>query len=193
MNLLLDRLCKLIEIILAVLMVAMVAMVFGNVVLRYVANSGITVSEELSRWMFVWMCFLGAIVAVRERGHLGTDMLVSRLPNGGKRAMLVVAQLAMLYVNWLLLQGSWAQVEINREVEAPVSGLSQAIFYGSGVVFAVLASVVLLWELFRTLTGQLSDAELVMVQENEDLAELQHDGVPHAATPEASQTFQPRR
>ena len=58
----------------------MVVLVFGNVVLRYAFNSGITVSEELSRWLFVWLTFLGAIVALKEHGHLGTDMLVGRLP-----------------------------------------------------------------------------------------------------------------
>ena len=65
----------------------MVVMVFGNVVLRYGFNSGITVSEEMSRWLFVWMTFLGAIVALREHGHLGTDMLVSRLPAGGQEGL----------------------------------------------------------------------------------------------------------
>jgi TRAP-type C4-dicarboxylate transport system permease small subunit len=64
----------------------MAAMVFGNVVLRYVFNSGIAVSEELSRWLFVWMTFLGAVVALKENGHLGTDMLVSRLGRTGKRS-----------------------------------------------------------------------------------------------------------
>ena len=51
----------------------MVVLVFGNVVLRYGFNSGITVSEELSRWLLVWLTFLGAIVAVREHAHLGVD------------------------------------------------------------------------------------------------------------------------
>ena len=59
---------------------AMVVMVFGNVVLRYGFNSGITASEELSRWLFVWMTYLGAVVALRNRAHLGTDSVVSRLP-----------------------------------------------------------------------------------------------------------------
>ena len=64
----------------------MVVMVFGNVVLRYAFNSGITVSEELARWAFVWMIFLGAIVAIRESGHLGTDMLVGRLGPRARRS-----------------------------------------------------------------------------------------------------------
>jgi len=44
----------------------MVVMVFGNVVLRYAFNSGIIVSEEVSRWLFLWVTFLGAIVALRS-------------------------------------------------------------------------------------------------------------------------------
>ncbi len=88
----------------------MVVLVFGNVVLRYGFNTGITVSEEVSRWLFLWMTFLGAVVALREHAHLGTDMLVSRLPRAGKQVCLVIAQLAMLYVTWLLLKGSWTQI-----------------------------------------------------------------------------------
>jgi TRAP-type transport system small permease protein len=61
----------------------MVVLVFGNVVLRYGFNLGITVSEEISRWLFVWLTFLGAIVAMREHGHLGVDTLVKRLPASG--------------------------------------------------------------------------------------------------------------
>ena len=91
----------------------MVVLVFGNVVLRYAFNSGITVSEELSRLLFVWLTFLGAIVALREHGHLGVDMLVKRLPPAGKKICLVVSQLLMLYVTWLFLQGSWEQTMIN--------------------------------------------------------------------------------
>ena len=53
-----------------------------------------------------------------------------------------------------------------------VSGLSVAIFYASGIVFAVSAGVLLLREIWRTLSGQLRDEELVMVQESEALAQV---------------------
>src|ERR1043165_5921253 len=80
----------------------MVVLVFGNVVLRYAFNSGIAVSEEISRWLFVWLTFLGAIVALKEHGHLGTDFLVSRLGLTGKKVCLVISHLLMLYTTWLL-------------------------------------------------------------------------------------------
>lgn len=57
----------------ALLLAGMVVLVFGNVVLRYALNTGITYSEELSRTFFVWLTFLGAVVAMREHAHLGVD------------------------------------------------------------------------------------------------------------------------
>ena len=79
----------------------------------------------------------------------------------------------MLYATWLLFSGSLAQARINWDVEAPVSGLSVAIFYASGIVFAVSAGVLLVREIWRTVSGQLRDDELVMVQESEDLAQIE--------------------
>ena len=175
MNRWIDRSCKAIEAVIAIFLAVMVVLVFGNVVLRYGFNSGITVSEEVSRWLFVWVTFLGAVVAVKERAHLGTDFLVARLPVLGKKICLVVGHLLMLFATWLLFSGSLAQARINWDVQAPVTGASTAIFYASGIVFAVSAAVFLLADLVRALTGQLSEDELVMVQESEDLAHVQHD------------------
>ena len=79
MNQVIARMCWLIDQMIAAMLAVMVVLVFGNVVLRYVFNSGISVSEELSRWLFVWLTFLGAVVALHERAHLGSDMLVGRL------------------------------------------------------------------------------------------------------------------
>jgi len=172
MNKLINLFCRALEWVMVALLATMVLLVFGNVVLRYAFSSGITVSEELSRWLFVWMCFLGAIVAVKEQAHLGTDMLVARLGRRGQRVCLVLVQLAMLGINGLLLQGAWQQMVINLEVEAPVTGLSMGIFYASGVVFAIFAGLLVLRALWRTVTGQLRDDELVAVQESEDMAQV---------------------
>ena len=75
MERILDLYCALLKGVIALCLAVMVVLVFGNVVLRYGFNSGIAVSEELSRWLLVWLTFLGAIVAVREHAHLGVDSL----------------------------------------------------------------------------------------------------------------------
>lgn len=165
---------RVLDVLSGLCLAVMVVLVFGNVVLRYTLNSGITVSEELSRWLFVWLTFMGAVVALREHGHLGTDALVSRLPAVGKKACLVLAQIAMLYVSWLLLSGSWAQMLINWETEAPVTGASVGIFYASGVLMGGSGIAILLHDLLRTLFVPLAEHELVMVQESEELSALAH-------------------
>ncbi|HEY6822207.1 MAG TPA: TRAP transporter small permease [Burkholderiales bacterium] len=168
-----DAFCRFIEILIAGLLALMVIMVFGNVVLRYGFNSGIIVSEELSRWLFLWVTFLGAIVALKEGAHLGTDFLVSRLSLRGKKLCLVAGHLLMLYAAWLVFQGALAQSRINLSVEAPVTGASLAFVYGTGVVFGVLSMILLLRDLWRLLTGQLREAELVMIKETEEKADIE--------------------
>jgi len=168
-----DLYFHLLKIIIALCLLAMVVLVFGNVVLRYGFNLGITVSEEVSRWLFVWLTFLGAIIAMREHGHLGVDMLVKRLPAVGKKVCLIASQLLMLFATWLFLQGSWQQTLINLDVKAPASGLSVGLFYGVGIIFSVSVGAILLYDLYRVVSGQLTEEELVMVKESEEQEEFE--------------------
>lgn len=170
----LDRLCGLFSHLMVIFLALMVVMVFGNVVLRYVFNSGITMSEELSRWLFVWMTFLGSIVAIRKHSHLGTDSLIARLPVVGKKICFVIAHLLMIYMCWLMGRGAWTQTVINYESTSAVMGVSMAWFYASGVLFAVLAGLLLVHELWLLASGQLSDAELIGVTESDDLPTGEH-------------------
>jgi TRAP-type transport system small permease protein len=176
---LIDLICRLFSLLMVVCLALMVIMVFGNVVLRYGFNSGITMSEELSRWLFVWMTFLGALVALRSRAHLGTDSLVSRLPLAGKKFCFGVSHLLMLYVCWLMFKGAWEQTVINWGTTSAVMEASMAYFYASGVLFAVVAALILLHHLWRLVTGRLSDSELIGVTESGDMPH----GDPHAVTP----------
>ena len=174
MDKLLDRYCALLNLLMAVALVGMCIMVFGNVVLRYAFNSGLTLSEEFSRWGLVWLTFIGAVVALKEGGHLGTDAIVSRLPRLGKLICLIIGSVLMIYVSWLLLVGALTQTKINMNVMAPASGLPVAIVYSAGVFFGGSAIIILLYGLWKVLSGHSSDQELVMVRGSEELEEVEH-------------------
>ena len=163
-----DAFCRLLSLLMVASLFLMVIMVFGNVVLRYGFNSGITMSEELSRWLFVWMTFLGSLVALRKRAHLGTDTLISRLPLVGKKICLGATHLLMLYLCWLMLLGSWQQTLINWGTTSAVMEASMGYFYASGVFFAVFALLFILNDFWRLLSGQLAENELIGVVESED-------------------------
>lgn len=163
-----DQLCRAFGWLMVACMALMVAMVFGNVVLRYGFNAGITVSEELSRWLFVWMTFLGAVVGLHRRAHLGTDMLLVALKPAGQKVCFVLAHLLMLFICVLMVQGAWAQTVINLGTTSAAMQVPVAWLYASGLVFSVLAALVLLNNLWRLLTGRLRPAELIGISDSED-------------------------
>ena len=165
----LDLYCAFLKAVIAACLIVMVVLVFGNVVLRYGFNSGITISEELSRWLLVWLTFLGAIVAMREHAHLGVDTLVRALPALGKRICFIASYVLMLYADWLLTLGSWKQAVLTFGDSAPASGISVGLFfYSSGLVFGVSAAVILLLDLVRVLSGNASEEDLISVKESDE-------------------------
>ena len=171
-----DWFFKGLEFLVVLALVAMVVMVFGNVVLRYGFNSGITVSDEMSRYCFIWLTYIGAMIAMRERGHLGVDTLVKHLPRAGKKACLFLSEALMLFTNVLFFVGTWKMHELQVTNVSPVVGISMIWVYGVGYVVAVVMAIFNLSVLFRLVSGRLTDDELVQVVDSED--------VPHGALPE---------
>lgn len=170
---LIGRYCQLMTMIIVICLGVMVLMVFGNVVMRYAFNSGIAVSEELSRWLFLWLIFLGASIAVHEQAHMGSDMVLELLPAKLQKVAVVVGQLLMLWATWLIFSGSLAQTKINWEVQAPVTEFSMAWVYSTGVVFSVSTGLMLLSDMWFTLRGQLTPVQLRKAHHAAELAQFE--------------------
>ncbi|MET3440488.1 TRAP-type C4-dicarboxylate transport system permease small subunit [Variovorax paradoxus] len=179
-RLFIDRVFKGIEAVLAALLLGMVLMVFGNVVLRYAFNSGIQVSEELSRIFFVWLTFIGAIVAMRDGAHLGMDGFVVRLSRRGKLACLVASQTIVLVCCAMLFWGTWQQHEVNATTKAPVTEISMIWVFGVGYLTSLAIGAHALHALWRIASGRLRDDELVQVMESE---EMPHDAAQPGVRP----------
>ena len=164
---------KLLEFLVVILMLAMVAMVFGNVFLRYAFNSGITISDEMSRYCFIWLTYIGAMVAMREGGHLGVDTLVKHLPRGGKKICLFLSETLMLYCNGLFMLGTWKMHDLQLTNVSPVAGLSMIWVFGIGYVVSLVMGMMNIRVLYRLLSGRITEAELIQVVEAEGLADVE--------------------
>jgi TRAP-type C4-dicarboxylate transport system permease small subunit len=157
----------------------MALLVFGNVVLRYGFNSGIAVSEELSRLLFVWLVLLGAILASRQHAHIGFDTLVKRLPPAWKKAAIAFTGTLMLAACVVFVVGGWKQTVINLDNSYPVLGISYAWLHGSALVFGVGMGISIAFNIWDTLTQPHSDDELSMTL---NLGERIEAGIEHVAT-----------
>lgn len=162
---------KTLEHLIVLCMLAMVVMVFGNVVLRYGFNSGITISDEMSRYSFIWLTYIGAMVAMRDKGHLGVDTLVKHLGLTGKKVCLFLSESIMLGCNVLFFIGTFKMHDLQVTNISPVVGMSMIWVYGIGYIVALVMGIMNVHVLYRLLTGQLSEAELAQVVETEGLAD----------------------
>lgn len=164
---------KLLELLVVICMVAMVVMVFGNVVLRYGFNSSLLISDEMSRYCFIWLTYIGAMVAMHEGGHLGVDTLVKHLPVLGKKVCLFLSESLMLLCNGLFFLGTWKMHALQASNVSPVAGISMIWVYGIGYVVSVVMGIINLNTLYRLVRGQISEDELVQVVETEGMAQIE--------------------
>jgi TRAP-type C4-dicarboxylate transport system permease small subunit len=162
-------LMKIMNTIIVVSLTLMVIMVFSNVVMRYAFNSGITSSEEMSRFLFLWLIFIGAIVAMKENAHLGVDTLVARMPRSGKIACVLLSNALMLWCCYLFFVGSWRQTVVGLGTEMPATGISMAYHYATGLVMSVGIGTILISNSWRILSGRAADADLIQITESEEV------------------------
>jgi TRAP-type transport system small permease protein len=148
------------EWLLITMLALMVVFVFTNVVLRYGFNSGITFSEEVSRFLFIWVVFLGAVLTLRDNGHLGVQMFTSRLSFAGKKACKFIADLATFICCILVTYGGWQVVILEIKNVAPISGIPLGVVFTAVMVCSIGMGILLLNSMWRLLTGRMSEQEM---------------------------------
>jgi TRAP-type transport system small permease protein len=142
-----------VEALMALDLALIVVLVFSNVVGRYGFGSGFAGAEEVSRLLFVWLVFLGAVLALRRRAHLGVELLQACLPRPLRRACAVVTHVLMLYALWLFLAGSWTQTKIGMTTFSTVLHYPNALMAAAGLVCAASMLLIVGVNLARILLG----------------------------------------
>ena len=124
---------KVLNVIIIVMFAGMVIIVFSNVVARYFLNAALAWSDEVSRFMFIWLVFVGAIVAYMKNDHLGLDILVKYLPKTASRILVVIADILVLFALSILLKGG-----IDMTLDSFASGwVSSAVSLPYGYIYMV--------------------------------------------------------
>ena len=130
---------RLLELIAGLLIAAITVLVTVQVFARYVLNNTPPWSEELCRYLFIWVSFLGACVATRRAAHLGVDSLVARLPAGVREVLRhAVTALIVAFAGLLVWQGV-ALVPAMASQRSPSMGISlQYVFAAIPIAAAII-------------------------------------------------------
>lgn len=164
---------KLIEVTIVLLLAGMALMVFGNAVLRYGFNSALVISEEMSRFFFIWLTFIGAVLAFKENGHLGVETLVRLFGRRGRVICMALTNALILLCVGVLFWGTWMQTPINASVHSAVSGMPMILVYGVTFFTSIGIGLIAAYRLFIILTGRVTDKEIAeFVGDYEDVDAL---------------------
>lgn len=105
---------------LAALLAAMAVLVFGNVVARYLFNASFGWVEELTRYMMIWLAYLGAGLALRHGNHVAVMMLVDALPRAPALWLRGLVGLVMLAFLMALAWIGWEYADFAMRQRTPV-------------------------------------------------------------------------
>jgi len=134
-------LSRILEVIMVTILTIMVGLVFGNVVARYAFNSAITWAEEVARFLFVWLTFVGASFGLMKGLHLGMDMVVARFSPRTRSLTEVVNGFIILAFLGVWVVGGVHLIQANLDYMSPATGFSMGLVYLIGPLAAVLMGI----------------------------------------------------
>ncbi len=136
---------KSLRLALAILMSAMVTSVVWQVLSRYLFVVPAAWTEELARFLLIWIGMLGAAYAYREGSHLGIDLLADKLEESGRRRLhSIVHGVCLLFAASVLVVGGGSLVSMTWELKQYSAAMGLPIAW----VYAVIPASGLLISLF---------------------------------------------
>lgn len=125
-------LCRLLEALLIVAVFVLVIDVLWGVFTRYALGEQADWSEELARFLLIWISLLGGAVAFGEKAHLGVDYFVGLFDSSVQKLLAVFAQLVVLFfaVSIFVIGGTRVVVEnLQMGQTSPALGLQMGHVY----------------------------------------------------------------
>jgi TRAP-type C4-dicarboxylate transport system permease small subunit len=137
-----------------VLISAIVAIIFYSVIMRYIFLRPPFWAEELSRFIFVWIIMLGAVLVTREQSHIEFTLLLDRLPKRLKFVFLNIIRLFMVLFCWVMVQQGLKIYPIVAEASSPTFGISMGWLYLSIPVGGLLMGICILGNILKSFLKQ---------------------------------------
>lgn len=158
----LRRVDRSLDLLLFLVLAAMAAVVFVNVFCRFVLQFSLSWADEVAQVLMVWLTFLGAGVAMRDRMHYAFDYLVRRLPAGWQPGVVAGGHLLSILMTVLLIRWSGEVVWRITEWVMPATGWPRSWVYAAcpvGCTFLLLYQVRNLLADWRSPRGRVDVAE----------------------------------
>jgi len=136
----LNSIDKFIEWLSIILMSFMLLLTFANVIGRYVFRNSIFFSEEMARFLFVWVVFLGAAIIIKDKGHVAVTFLAEKLKGrkSGKLLEIFIGICGFIFITIVFVGGITLSKTMNlyksSALQIPMGYVYCAIPIGAGIM-----------------------------------------------------------
>lgn len=137
--------------VLMAMLAVMTAIIFWQVFSRFVVGSSLAWSEELSRFLMIFMIFIGASLALRGNELISVELLLEKLAGTPRKVLVIIIQLVSIVFFIILIKYGYAMAESFSNQKAPSLGVSMQIIYLSlplGGVLMLINSIACMIEEF---------------------------------------------
>jgi len=119
------------EKLLIIFLLANVTFVFMEVIFRYVFNSPLGWTYEVTVYLMVWSAFLGSSIVSRKREHISVDSLVNKLPFKYRKIVNVISNLLVLYFLYFIITSGLDMIEMTSGARSPSLRIPMIWVYSS--------------------------------------------------------------
>lgn len=137
----------------ALLLAALSINIVVQVFFRYVLHRPLTSADESARFLLIWITFLGAVVPLERGNHFVVELLADALPQPIRRAVLVFANLVVLWMLVIFIREGSLLATLNMRQISPAMGVPFGIVYASIPIGGGLMLGVVLRDILRASLG----------------------------------------
>lgn len=143
---------RILEAILALIIAVLSCIVFINIILRYGFHTSILSVDELSRFLFVWLTFIGAIVAFMDGSHVQVSFLVEKLSPNNQRRMAILTHSLVLLLCLALAVGTTKKTLQDWSDLSPILSLPVGLMYAATLPTSLVIALLEIRHLYRLIT-----------------------------------------
>lgn len=129
----------------------MVSVIFLQVIMRYVFNNSLIWSEELGKFIFVWISWIGIVIGHKRKEHIAITIIIDKLPNKAKKFIDLLAEIILIAI--CAITTYYAILMMNFQKHVPYAALKFSTSWGylSLVIGCILFSVVCFKHILNTI------------------------------------------
>lgn len=148
-----DKINEYVEYITTFFIAVMVIVVFLQVVFRFIIQSSLAWSEEMARYLLIWITFLGASIGIKKKSHIGVEVVVNLFSEKIQAFIRIITN--VITMTFLVAVIIWSQrlLTIVSQQRSPAMEISMAIPYAAIVVSSVLMALYILYNILSDIIG----------------------------------------